>query len=353
MNDINQGFFNKHVLIVDDSVLIQNYTSRLVRSINGIKQLSVASNGKEAVDKLVANPDIELVILDIEMPIMTGLEALPHLIKANPKVKVIISSTLSVKGGEVTLRALNLGACDYITKPSPSTFHLGVDEFARELKGKIIGLLGLETPAIVRPVVPLPSAPVKKSYLPPEAIVIGCSTGGPSALLKIFENLRSTKLPIFIVQHMPPIFTGLLAENIAKVSGVKTIEVSKSEPINSNTIYIAAGGMHLEVAATKSLRTLEVNTNPPQNFCRPSVNPLFTSAVQVYKDRLLGFVLTGIGSDGMDGAKSIFENGGEVIAQDQASSIVWGMPKAVFDSGSATKVMSLDEIVQYIHRITK
>jgi two-component system chemotaxis response regulator CheB len=152
---------------------------------------------------------------------------------------------------------------------------------------------------------------------------------------------------------MPPIFTGLLAENISKVSGIKAVEVSKSEPITPNTIYIAAGGMHLEVSAEKSIRTLEVNTNPPQNFCRPSVNPLFTSAVRVYKDRVLGFVLTGIGSDGLDGAKSIIEHGGTVIAQDQASSVVWGMPKAVADGGYATKIMSLDDIVQYIHRITK
>lgn len=353
MNDINHTLLNKHVLIVDDSVLIQNYTTRLVRSINGIKQLSVASNGKEAIDKLAANPDIELVILDIEMPIMTGMEALPHLLKINPKVKVIISSTLSVKGGEVTLKALSLGACDYITKPSPSTFHLGVDEFERELKGKISGLLELEAPKVVKPVVAPIAVPFRPAHLPPEAIVIGCSTGGPSALLKIFEKLNSTKMPIFIVQHMPPIFTGLLAENIAKVSGIRTIEVSKSEPIQSNTIYIAAGGMHMEAAAEKSLRTLEVNTEPPQNFCRPSVNPLFTSAVRVYKDRLLGFVLTGIGSDGLDGAKSIFETGGEVVAQDQASSIVWGMPKAVYEGGYASKVMSLDEIVQYIHRVTK
>jgi two-component system chemotaxis response regulator CheB len=353
MSDIHNKLLNKHILIVDDSVLIQNYTTRLVRSISGIMQISVASNGKDAIDKLVANPDIELVILDIEMPIMTGMEALPRLFQVNPKVKVIISSTLSVKGGEVTLKALSLGACDYITKPSPSTFHLGVEEFKQELKGKITGLLELEAPVVVKPVVMPTLVPNRPAHLTPEAIVIGCSTGGPSALLKIFEKLHFTKLPIFIVQHMPPIFTGLLAENISKVSGIKTIEVSKSEPINSNTIYIAAGGLHIEVASEKSLRTLEVNTNPPQNFCRPSVNPLFTTAARIYKDRLISFILTGIGSDGLDGAKSVFEKGGEVIAQDQASSIVWGMPKAVFESGYASKVMSLDEIVQYIHRVTK
>jgi two-component system, chemotaxis family, protein-glutamate methylesterase/glutaminase len=353
MNDINQTPKDKHILIVDDSVLIQNYTARLVRSIEGIKYISVASNGKEAVEKLTANPGIDLIVLDIEMPIMNGIEALPHLLEANPKVKIIISSTLSIRGGEVTIKALSLGACDYITKPSPSTFHLSVEEFERELTSKIIGLLSLEKDPIVKPIIKAPLLPLKKSPTSPEALVIGCSTGGPSALLKIFENLHSTKIPIFIVQHMPPIFTGLLAENIEKASGIKTIEVSKSELINNNTIYLAAGGLHLEVSAEKSIRTLEVNTNSPENFCRPSVNPLFSSAVRVYKDRLLGFVLTGIGSDGLNGAKDIVEHGGEVIAQDQSSSIVWGMPKAVSESGYATKVMSLDEIMQYIHRITK
>lgn len=340
------------VLIVDDSIVIKNHTHKLIKTIPGIGNIYLSSNGQEAINVLEKNPNIDIIILDIQMPIMDGIVALPHLLKINPKAKIIISSTLSVKGAEVTLQALSLGACDYITKPSPSVFQFSIQDFERELVLKIQGLLFQKS--TLKGDEGLGRVSVKRTLpLFPKAIVIGSSTGGPAALLEILRGLNQITIPIFIVQHMPPIFTGLLAENIQKASGIKTIEVSEPQLLMENCIYLAAGGYHLEIVSKAAEIFLEPSTNPPQNFCRPSVNPLFSSAANLYKHKLLGIMLTGIGNDGLDGASNIVKSGGVVVAQDEASSIVWGMPKAVVESGLATEVMSLENIRSLIHKVAK
>jgi two-component system chemotaxis response regulator CheB len=352
MNFITESKSKNDILIVDDSIVIRNHTHRLVKAISGVGNIYLASNGQEAINVLTGNPTIDIIILDIQMPIMDGISALPRLRQVNPKAKIIISSTLSVKGAEITLHALALGACDYITKPSPAIFQFSVEDFERDFSAKIQGLLSKESPLKEAP--SLRPAPIK-SALPlfPKAVVFGSSTGGPAALLEILGGLNHIKIPIFIVQHMPPIFTTLLAENIQKSSGVKTIEVTESQPLLENCIYLAAGGYHLEAVSKNAQILLEANTNPPQNFCRPSVTPLFSSAAKVYKNGLLGCMLTGIGNDGLDGARDIIDVGGGMIAQDEASSIVWGMPRAVYEARLATKVMSLSEIKELVHKITK
>lgn len=352
MNFNTESKSKNDILIVDDSIVIRNHTHRLVKAISGVGTIYLASNGQEGVNVLRENPTIDIIILDIQMPIMDGIAALPFLLKLNPKAKVIISSTLSVKGAEITLQALALGACDYITKPSPAVFQFSVEDFERELSAKVSGLLTKET---LKKDTPNPRSIPVRSTLPlfPQALVIGSSTGGPAALLNILSGMNQTRLPIFIVQHMPPIFTALLAENIQKSSGIKTIEVIESQPLAENCIYLAAGGCHMEIISKNSQVLLEVNTNPPQNFCRPSVTPLFSSAAKVYKNRLLGCMLTGIGNDGLEGARDIINAGGGMIAQDEASSIVWGMPRAVYEAGLATQVMSLLNIKELAHKITK
>lgn len=352
MNFNTESKSKNHILIVDDSIVIKNHTHRLVKAIAGVSNISLASNGQEAINVLQENPTIDIIILDIQMPIMDGIAALPLLLKINPKAKIIISSTLSVKGAEITLQALALGACDYITKPSPAVFQFSVEDFERELTAKVQGLLTKDLPK--KDASLLRSVPAR-STLPlfPQALVIGSSTGGPAALLNILTGMNQTRIPIFIVQHMPPIFTALLAENIQKSSGIKTIEVIESQPLTENCIYLAAGGYHLEVISKNAQILLEVNTNPPQNFCRPSVTPLFSSAAKIYKNRLLGCMLTGIGNDGLDGARDIIGAGGGMVAQDEASSIVWGMPRAVYEAGLATQVMSLSDIKELVHKITK
>ncbi|MBH1989693.1 MAG: chemotaxis-specific protein-glutamate methyltransferase CheB [Alphaproteobacteria bacterium] len=340
------------ILIVDDSIVIKNHTHKLVKAIAGVGNIYLASNGQEAVNVLKEHPTIDIIILDIQMPIMDGIAALPLLLKINPKAKVIISSTLSVKGAEITLHALALGACDYITKPSPTVFQFSVEDFERELTTKVLGLFTKEV--LTKNTPNLRSTPIR-STLPlfPQALVIGSSTGGPAALLNILSGMNQTRIPIFIVQHMPPIFTALLAENIQKSSGIKTVEVIESQPLTENCIYLAAGGFHMEVISKNAQILLEVNKNPPQNFCRPSVTPLFSSATKVYKNRLLGCMLTGIGNDGLEGARDIINAGGGMVAQDEASSIVWGMPRAVHEAGLATQVMSLSNIKELVHKITK
>ncbi|MDP3936419.1 MAG: chemotaxis-specific protein-glutamate methyltransferase CheB [Alphaproteobacteria bacterium] len=352
MNFNTESKSKNDILIVDDSIVIKNHTHRLVKAIAGVGNIYLASNGQEAINVLQENPSINIIILDIQMPIMDGMVALPRLLKINPKAKIIISSTLSVKGAEITLQALALGACEYITKPSPAVFQFSIEDFERELTQKVVGLLIKETPT--KNALPSRSVPAR-SALPlfPQALVIGSSTGGPAALLSILTGLNQIKIPIFIVQHMPPIFTALLAENIQKSSGIKTVEVIECQPLTENCIYLAAGGYHLEVSSKNAQVSLEVNTNPPQNFCRPSVTPLFSSAAKVYKNRLLGCMLTGIGNDGLDGARDIIDAGGGMVVQDEASSIVWGMPRAVYEAGLATQVMSLSNIKELIHKITK
>ena len=340
------------ILIVDDSIVIKNHTHKLVKAIAGVGNIYLASNGQDAINVLQEHPTINIIVLDIQMPIMDGIVALPRLLKINPKAKIIISSTLSVKGAEITLHALALGACDYITKPSPTVFQFSVEDFERELTTKVHALLTKDVQKKDTP--NLRTAPIS-STLPlfPQALVIGSSTGGPAALLNVLSGLNQTRLPIFIVQHMPPIFTALLAENIQKSSGIKTVEVIESQPMTENCIYLAAGGFHLEVISKNAQVLLEVNANPPLNFCRPSVAPLFSSAAKVYKNRLLGCMLTGIGNDGLEGARDIINAGGGMISQDEASSIVWGMPRAVYEAGLATQVMSLQAIKELVHKITK
>lgn len=340
----------KNVLIVDDSRVIQNQMLRFVKELPNVGEILIAENGQDAIDKTRAN-HIDIITLDIQMPIKNGLEALPDLLKIAPKAKVIISSTLSVEGADITMKALSLGAYDYLTKPNVGNAGYTLSDFERDLKAKLTPLLEVED-TVTKVSAPKPNTLKVPALI--NAVVVASSTGGPAALLEVFAKIGPTiKMPIFVVQHMPPIFTGILAENIQRISGVRTVEVQEKQLVQHNTIYVAPGGYHLTVQKNDKDICVDLNSEPPENYCRPSANQLFKSAAEVYKGNLLSIVLTGIGQDGLEGARHVAQTGGAIVVQDQETSVVWGMPKAIYEAGLTQNILSLQEIKSFFNKVVK
>jgi two-component system chemotaxis response regulator CheB len=276
------------------------------------------------------------------------MTALPLILQKAPKVKVIMASSLTATGAEVTIRALSLGAADYVTKPS-ARHAQGLEPVARDLVRKIRALAGGPPPlpeasaAVSRE--PVEGPKYRVSPLPPKVLGIASSTGGPNALVSVLAKLPSDfPLPILIAQHMPPLFTTLLAERLGRESGLEAAEGKDGEPVRPGRIYLAPGDYHMTVEATPEGPVVRLNQDPPENFCRPAADPLFRSMAEVYGGTQLTLVLTGMGHDGLKGAEEIAKAGGRVIAQDQATSVVWGMPGAVTRAGVAHQVLPLDEI---------
>lgn len=309
------------VMVVDDSAVIRGLVSRFLDESPAVNVVTTAANGKLALAAL-DRYDIEVVILDIEMPVMDGMTALPQLLKAKPDLKVIMASTLTEKSAAISLKALSLGAADYIPKPSAAREVHGAATFRDDLLEKVIGLASVgrvgksQPPASDEPVrdrAPIVSSlhidPAKialraPSNLPVKVLAIGSSTGGPQALVGLFKGLNSNLgLPIFITQHMPPTFTGILAEHISTITDGRCQEGEDGELIEPNRIYLAPGGHHMVVAVENGDRVVRINSDPPENFCRPAVDPMFRSISKVYGVGAFGVILTGMGSDGAQGGK--------------------------------------------------
>ncbi len=359
------------VMVVDDSAVIRGIVTRSLRKDPGISVVTSAADGKMAVDMLCQHPEIEVVVLDIEMPVMDGLTALPHLLKASPHVRIIMASTLTLRHAEVSLRAITLGASDYVPKPSARDIDASA-HFDRELKEKILahGLAARKarcaalTPALPLgaavpvPVPPRPATPAAAATTPAmmvraEALAIASSTGGPQALTDLFKGLAGnlSRVPVFVTQHMPPAFTTILAQNIGKAAGVECHEATDGERAMPGVIYVAPGNYHLRAEPGGAGQPiLRITQEPPENYCRPAADPMFRSLASVYGRKLLAVVLTGMGSDGKLGAEQIVAAGGQVLAQDEASSVVWGMPRAVAEAGFAKAILPLAELPAYIER---
>lgn len=356
------------IMIVDDSAVVRGLVTRWVEHEDDMTLAGSATDGAKGIEKVrELQPDV--LILDIEMPNMGGLEALPKLIAAKPGLKVLMASTLSTRGATVTLRALELGAADYIPKPE-STRIGGAEGFRVELLTKIRALCGRTrlwpippqsqaqssptTPTSLR--APTPHAPVVPAAPPPvtpkpvvlaprirhvgprrvEALVIGASTGGPPALRSFLMGLGPDwRLPIFIVQHMPAAFTTILAEHLDKALDLKVLEATDGMTVQPRHVYIAPGDFHMRLKGSSVAPVIKLDQGPQINWCRPAVDPLFTSAVDVYGKNLIAVVLTGMGHDGRDGAKVLSDAGATIMAQDEATSVVWGMPGAVAEAGLA------------------
>jgi two-component system chemotaxis response regulator CheB len=356
------------VMVVDDSAVIRGLLTRALEKDNSIKVVASVGNGETAI-KALGRHDIEVIILDIEMPVMDGLTALPKLLAAQPGVQVIMASTLTRKNAEVSLRALQAGAADYLPKPSSTSELTGADAFQRELVEKVKALAKAARPA--RPAaarstdaaaparVPLsgiyPKRTItlrKASAALPRIIAIGSSTGGPQALLEVLRDMTaSIKLPIMITQHMPATFTTLLAEHIERATGIPCAEGKDGETISAGRIYLAPGNFHMIAERAGSGSVIRLNQDPPENFCRPAVDPMLRSMARIYGSSLLTVILTGMGSDGQKGATEVVEAGGTVIAQDEATSVVWGMPGAVATSGLCSAVLPIKEIGPSVRRL--
>lgn len=392
------------VMIVDDAVVIRGLFARWIEAEQDLEVVASLRTGDEAVSQLDRHkPDV--VLLDIEMPGLDGLTALPMLLAKRRDLVVIMASTLTRRNAEISLRALSLGAADYIPKPTNSRDVAGSPEFRRELVEKVrqLGLrahrlrmaraapapapapprpagpstlsklrtiLNSGPPPPPNPLFPPPPQPVvtasppivpepesfslrRFQCMPPRVLLIGSSTGGPQALNAIVPQLGGVfdRAPVLITQHMPPTFTTILAEHLTRLSGRPAREGQDGEEINAGNIYIAPGGKHMKVARRDGVAVIELDDGPLVNFCKPSVDPMFSSAASVWGSWVMGVVLTGMGSDGLRGAQSIVSAGGNVIAQDEETSVIWGMPGQVTQAGLCSAVLPIHDIAPKLVRL--
>lgn len=373
------------VMVVDDSAVVRGLETRILESDPGIKVIASVGNGQAAVQALDRH-SVEVIVLDIEMPVMDGLTALPKILEKQPGVRVIMSSTLTQNNAEISLRAIELGATDYIPKPSTSRELSGGQDFKTTLieKVKALGVSARKQTGIRRAAAPAagatsarpafarpgtreptpasvsrlsPTQPIK--FRPaanerPDVIVIGSSTGGPQALFSVLTALKKlggVTQPILITQHMPATFTTILADHIARLSGFPSKEAQNGEVIQGGHIYVAPGDFHMLIETKGTDKVIRLDQSAPENFCRPSVDPMFRAAVKVWGGRkVLACVLTGMGSDGAKGGGVIAEAGGTIIAQDEATSVVWGMPGATAQSGICSAVLPIGDIAAWIHK---
>jgi len=340
------------ILVVDDSVVIRRLLCDTLAKDPELDVLASAGDGRIALAKISQlHPD--LVTLDVEMPVMNGLEALAEIRKAHPRLPVIMFSTLTERGAAATLDALSLGASDYATKPSNTgSPDAAIEAVRAELIPKIKALCPNSSPKLKTLPPPRPAVPVRPRLKRPiEIVAIGTSTGGPNALGEVLPRIpQDLPVPIVIVQHMPPIFTHLLAERLSHQSKIPIAEGRAGVNLEPGHAWIAPGNFHMTVARAGTYWRLNLNQEPPQHSCRPAVDVLFRSVAAEYRANVLGVVMTGMGSDGVRGAQQIREAGGEVIIQDEASAVVWGMPGLVYAAGQADGVYPLDQLAVEITR---
>jgi two-component system, chemotaxis family, protein-glutamate methylesterase/glutaminase len=341
------------VLVVDDSVVVRRLVTRVLEEDPGIEVVGAAANGKIALAK-IAQLEPDVVTLDIEMPELDGLATLAELRPRWPRLPVVMFSTLTERGAEATLEALALGASDYVTKPTG--LHNPAEALATvkaELLPRIKALHGSRRLSRAPQALPAPAVrpPARPARSRVDVVAIGVSTGGPNALAALLPALPPDfPVPIVVVQHMPPVFTRMLANRLDSRCALQVVEAEGGEALAPGRVHIAAGGRHLTVARQGTSVVTVANDDPPENSCRPAVDVLFRSVAAVYDSGTLAVVLTGMGQDGLRGAEVIRVTGGQVLAQDEATSVVWGMPGFVARAGLADAVLPLDALAGEIGR---
>ncbi len=399
------------VMVVDDSAIIRGFLCRYLSEDPEIKVVTTANNGAVALQQLDKH-DIEAVVLDIEMPVMDGMTALPKLIEKKPDLKVVMASTLTRKNAEISLRAMQMGAVDYVPKPETARSVNANIDFRRELVDKVKAWAGrlrhkrgqalpqaqkpegkasTAAPGFTRPegkAAGFVTAPVRRpkpvatvtaraSATPVaskaaratsgpvplhagkevklragasisstvKVLLVGSSTGGPQALMKFFAGFKKQpSVPVLITQHMPATFTAILADHLGQATGWPSQEAKDGVELENGQMYVAPGGRHMEITEKDGRKFVKLTDEPPENFCRPAVDPLFRSASKLYGGNALAVILTGMGHDGLKGARDLVKAGGTLLAQDEASSVVWGMPGAVATAGLCTEVLSIDKL---------
>ncbi len=369
------------VMVVDDSVVVRGLVSKWVDEEDGLESVGKCSNGAKAVEEVKAvNPDV--IVLDIEMPVMDGLEALPKILKLCPEVKVIMASTLTQRNAEISLKALSLGASDYVPKPVSNSGVTTSAAFKVDLINKIKALGStllkkknklspnlstadtsrVQTSRVKQAVAEKVSAGAgatdeyklrEFSKSQPRILVVGSSTGGPPALISVLEQLAPVlkHVPVLVTQHMPATFTKIFAEHLGRAAGIPSAEGVDGEQIQTGKIYVAPGGKHMIMERKGAFPIIRITDGPEVNFCKPAVDPLFESVAKCYGPATLSIVLTGMGSDGANGAKIIADAGGSVIAQDEATSVVWGMPGATAKIGACSEVLPLKQIAPKLKQL--
>jgi two-component system chemotaxis response regulator CheB len=346
------------VMIVDDAEVVRGLFARWIAAEPDFEVVAALRTGRDALRELeTADPDV--VVLDVEMPELDGISALPKLLALRPGLVVIMASTVTRRNAEISLRALSLGAADYIPKPAAGRSDEPAGNFRRELIEKIrhLGPRGRRSrntaPLLTAARAPRAIVLRPMPLIPPRVLLIGSSTGGPQALQAVLIAVGDSlaTVPVLITQHMPPTFTAILAEHLARAMQAPVREATDGEPVFAGTVYLAPGGRHMTVANRGGTVVTLLDNGPPVNFCKPAVDPLFASAAEVFGPKALALVLTGMGHDGLAGARALVEAGGCVLAQDEATSVVWGMPGQVAQAGLCSAVLPLDQIAPRLKRL--
>jgi two-component system, chemotaxis family, protein-glutamate methylesterase/glutaminase len=362
------------VMVVDDSVVIRGLISRWIEAEPDMVVAASLRTGRDAVNQLDrVNPDV--AVLDIEMPDLDGISALPQLLAKKRNLIIIMASTLTRRNAEISFKALALGASDYIPKPESTreitaaeTFRHDLIQKIRHLGAKVRRAVPVTSTPASSPIPARPREPLLRSPAPiaqpqlmrrpfstlaPRVLLVGSSTGGPQALMTLVGELGAVidRFPVLITQHMPPTFTTILAEHLARSSRRPAHEAVDGEPVKAGQIYLAPGGRHMRVVRHGIEVAIALDDGPPVNFCKPAVDPLFSSAIEVWHGAIMAVVLTGMGSDGMRGGKEIVAAGGSVIAQDEATSVVWGMPGSAANAGICAAVLPLNQIAPKLVRL--
>lgn len=345
------------VLIVDDSAVVRGALGRIVDSEDDMLVVTTAPNGRVALDAL-KHAKIDVVLLDVEMPEMDGLTALPLILDAYPQTRVIMASSLTQRGAEITMQCLAMGASDFIAKPAARSGAAALTAISTEIASKVRAIgrgvrVGKTAPprSTTKRLTPLRTELLadRSASAVPRVLAIAASTGGPNALARLLAGLpKDFPLPIIITQHMPAVFTQLLAQRLERDAGRPCREAKDDDPILPGHTYIAPGDFHLLVQTHEGKPYVRLTQSDPENFCRPSADPMFRSIAAIYGASTLAVVLTGMGEDGMRGCRDVVARGGAVFAQDEASSVVWGMPGAVVREGLANRVLPLDSLAKAI-----
>jgi two-component system chemotaxis response regulator CheB len=363
------------VMVVDDSAVARGLVRRWVEEEPNLEIVASLRTGREAIEYLDrSHPDV--VVLDVDMPDMDGISALPLMLKKRPDLAVIMASTLTRRNAEITLKALALGALDYVQKPEANGV-VTSPEFRRDLIAKVreFGARARRVasrrqapaaphirrvpdhadPSVV-PFEPAKRAEIRLRPFPktlPRVLVIGSSTGGPQALTQLCASLGPVidHAPVLITQHMPPTFTTILAEHLSRAIDRPVREAEHGEHIRSGHVYIAPGARHMRVSRRDNQAIIAIDDSPPVNFCKPAVDVLFSSAAEAWGGWVLGLILTGMGADGTRGAADIVAGGGSIIAQDEATSVVWGMPGAAANAGLCSAILPIDQIAPKLVRL--